>query len=143
LGARCADLARCGSKIMNAKVEEASSVNGADIAKLVLAAVVLIGGIAGFYYYADVAKLGRVFGLIVAFVASAAIVAITGPGRNLRGFLVESNFELRKVVWPSKDETIRATGVIAIVVLIISLILGLIDLTLKVVVMDWLLKLGV
>ena len=108
-----------------------------------MAAVVLVGGIAGFYYYADAAKLARIFGLLAAFAASAAIIAITAPGRSLRSFLVESNFELRKVVWPSKDETIRATGVIAIVVLIISLILGLIDLMLKVVVMDWLLKLGV
>jgi preprotein translocase subunit SecE len=49
---------------------------------------------------------------------------------------------LRKVVWPTKDETIKTTGIIIVVVVILSLLLGLIDLILKSVILDWLLKLG-
>ena len=127
---------------MNAKVEQSSGLSASDIAKLVLAAALLIGGIASFYYFGDVSKVIRVVGLLVALAAAAAIIAFTGPGRSLRDFLQESNFELRKVVWPSRDETIRATGVIVFVVIVLSLLLGLIDLTLKWVIIDHLLKIG-
>jgi len=127
---------------MNAKVEQAASgVNAADIVKLVLAAAVGIAGLVGFYYFGDAAKILRVLGLLAALVAAGALVVITAPGRMLVEFLRKSHLELRKVVWPTRDETIRSTGVIIVVVIIISIILGLIDLLLKVVVMDWLLKL--
>ena len=127
---------------MNAKVEQASGLNPLDIAKLVLAAALLVGGIVGFYYFGDASKALRVLGLLAAIVAALAIGAFTGPGRNMREFLQESNFELRKVVWPARDETIRATGVIVFVVIVLSLLLGLIDLTLKWVIIDHLLKIG-
>ena len=127
---------------MNAKVEQSSGgVNAVDIAKLVLAVLVAAAGIVGFYYFADVMKIVRVLGVLAALVAAGFLVSLTVPGRALRSFLYESSIELRKVVWPTREETIRSTGVIIVVVIIISIILGLIDLLLKVVVMDWLLKL--
>jgi preprotein translocase subunit SecE len=126
---------------MNAKVEQNAGVNAADIAKLVLAFLVAAAGIVGFYYFGDVIKIVRVLGVLAALVAAGALVLLTAPGRALRSFLYESSIELRKVVWPTREETIRSTGVIIVVVIIISIILGLIDLLLKVVVMDWLLKL--
>lgn len=126
---------------MNAKVEQASGTNAADIAKLTLAAAILIAGIVGFYYFADAAPILRVLGLLAGFVLAIVVGAATGVGRDTRTFLKESSFELRKVVWPTREETLRTTGVIVVVVIIISIILGLIDLLLKVIVMDWLLKL--
>jgi preprotein translocase subunit SecE len=126
---------------MNAKVEQASGTSAADIAKLALAALILVGGIAGFYYFADAMQVLRVLGLLAALVAAVFVGSQTALGRSTRFFLKESSIELRKVVWPTREETIRTTGVIIVVVIIISLILGLIDLLLKVVVMDWLLKL--
>ncbi|HSX60333.1 MAG TPA: preprotein translocase subunit SecE [Tahibacter sp.] len=126
---------------MNAKVEQASGTSAADIAKLALAALILVGGIAGFYYFADAMQVLRVLGLLAAFVAAVFVGSQTALGRSTRFFLRESSIELRKVVWPTREETLRTTGVIIVVVIIISLILGLIDLLLKVVVMDWLLKL--
>jgi preprotein translocase subunit SecE len=75
-------------------------------------------------------------------VLAGVVGAATHTGRSLRVFISESQFELRKVVWPTREETLRTTAVIGVVVIIISLILGLIDLILKWVVMDWLLTLG-
>ena len=75
-------------------------------------------------------------------VAAAAVGAFTGPGRSVRGYLAESQFELRKVVWPTREETLRTTLVIIVVVIILSLLLGLIDVVLKWLVLDTLLKLG-
>ena len=127
---------------MNAKVEQAAGLNGLDIAKLALAAVLLVGGIVAFYYFGDAPKVVRVLGLLVAIAAAGATAFVTGPGRAARDFLRESNFELRKVVWPAREETIRATGVIIQVVIVLSLLLGLIDLTLKWAIIDHLLKIG-
>src|SRR5688500_9545637 len=111
---------------MNAKVEQASGINAADIAKLALAAALLVAGIAGFYIYPDAPKILRVLGLLLALVGAGFVGSLTAPGRNVRAFLGESMIELRKVVWPTREETLRLTGVIAVVVVIISLILGLI-----------------
>ncbi|MBA8634294.1 preprotein translocase subunit SecE [Staphylococcus aureus] len=49
---------------------------------------------------------------------------LTGKGRDTREFLSESRFELRKVVWPTRQEAIRMTWVVIVVVLILSLLLG-------------------
>jgi preprotein translocase subunit SecE len=130
---------------MNTKAEQAKGMGPADIGKLALALVVLVAGIVGFYYYSDnpsVPSFVRVVGVIAAVAAAMAIGAFTVPGRKLRVFVAESQFELRKVVWPSRDETIKTTGIIIVVVIILSLLMGLIDWLLKTVVLDWLLKLG-
>ena len=130
---------------MNTKAEQAKGMGPADIGKLALASIVLIAGIVGFYYFSDnpsVPSFARVIGVIAAVAAALAIGAFTVPGRKLRGFIAESQFELRKVVWPSRDETLKTTGIIIVVVIILSLLMGLIDWLLKTVVLDWLLKLG-
>ena len=81
---------------------------------------------------ADVAK----YVLAFALAAAVGIVAFTAKGRQGREYLSESLFELRKVVWPTRQETLRVTGVILAVVIIISLILSLFDL-----VISWLIRL--
>jgi preprotein translocase subunit SecE len=130
---------------MNTKAQEAKGMSPADLGKLALALVVLVAGIVGFYYFSDnpsVPSFARVIGVIVAVAAAMAISVFTGPGRKLRGFVTESQFEMRKVVWPTRDETLKTTGVILVVVVILSLLMGLIDWLLKSIVLDWLLKLG-
>ena len=129
---------------MNTKAESSKGTSVADIAKLMLAAVILVAGIF-FYTWFDndprVPTVARLLGVIAALVIALSITAFTGLGRRVRHFLAESQFEMRKVVWPTRDETIKTTGIILLVVLILSLLLGLIDLILKSVILDWLLKL--
>jgi preprotein translocase subunit SecE len=127
---------------MNAKVEKAGATNAIDIVKLALAAALLVGAIVGYYYYTEWSGLARFSLLLAGIVAAAAVGAFTAAGRSMREYLVESQFELRKVVWPTRDETVRTTLVIIVVVIILSLLLGLIDLILKWIVLDNLLKLG-
>ena len=130
---------------MNTKAEQSKGVNAADIGKLVLAVLVLAGGIFAYSWFgndAGVPQAVRFLGVLVALLVALAISAFTGPGRRVRGFLAESQFEMRKVVWPTRDETLKTTGIIIVVVIVLSLLLGLIDLILKTVVLDWLLKLG-
>jgi preprotein translocase subunit SecE len=130
---------------MNTKAEQTKGVNAADIGKLVLAVLVLAGGIFAYSWFGNdsgVPQAVRFLGVLVALLIALAISAFTGPGRRVRGFLAESQFEMRKVVWPTRDETLKTTGIIIVVVIVLSLLLGLIDLILKTVVLDWLLKLG-
>ncbi|BBD80684.1 preprotein translocase subunit SecE [Aerosticca soli] len=129
---------------MNTKAEQPKGAGGADTAKLVLAFLVLAAGIFAYSWLGSGDRLSpavRMLIVLVALVASLGIAAFTAVGRRVRGFLIESQYELRKVVWPTREETLKTTGVIIVVVVILSLLLGLIDLVLKAVVLDWLLKL--
>ena len=113
---------------MNTKVEQPqSSANAADIAKYALAILVAAGGIVAFYWFSQ--WPGPVRGLVAALAIAAGFViaAFTAKGRQAREFFNESLFELRKVVWPTKQETFRLTWVILLVVVIVSLILSLFD----------------
>ena len=129
---------------MNTKAEQSKGTSGADIGKLVLAVLVLAAGIVGYTYLGNIGAASplRLVTILAAVIIALAIAAFTAPGRRTRHFLAESQFEMRKVVWPTRDETIKTTGIIILVVVVLSLLLGLIDLILKSVVLDWLLKLG-
>jgi preprotein translocase subunit SecE len=130
---------------MNTKAEQSKGTNAADIGKLVLAGLVLAGGIFAYSWLGrdgSISSSVRMLGVLAALVISLAIAAFTALGRRVRNFIAESQFEMRKVVWPTRDETIKTTGIIIVVVIVLSLLLGLIDLILKSVILDWLLKLG-
>ena len=127
---------------MNAKVEQVGGNSAADVAKFSLAVLILLGAFVGYYWFNDLATWQRLLILIGGMVLSGAIGFFTRAGRALRDFLVESNFELRKVVWPTRQETVQTTLVIMVVVVILSILLGLIDITLKWAILDHLLKIG-
>jgi preprotein translocase subunit SecE len=117
---------------MNGKVEQqGAGKSSLDTVKLLLALVILAAGIIGFYWFAETGHFAvRVGGLLAAMLIAGLMAAFTGPGRALTGFFSETRFELRKVVWPTRQETIQTTLVVMVVVLIISIILWLIDMTL-------------
>ena len=81
----------------------------------------------GYYWFGTWATPLR--GLLVAagFVAALAVFTQTAAGRVMLGFMEEARFELRKVVWPSREQSIRTTGVIIVVIVIMSIVLSLID----------------
>ncbi|HEN47402.1 MAG TPA: preprotein translocase subunit SecE [Mizugakiibacter sp.] len=111
-----------------------------DTGKLVLAALVLLAGIGGYYYFMQVAQSLRIMGVLAAILIAAGIAAFTEFGRMVRSYVHESQFEMRKVVWPGRDTVLRTTIVVAIAVVIIAALLGLIDFILKKIILDWLLK---
>ena len=129
---------------MNSKVEQSKAgTPAADIAKYVLALALVVGGLVAWWWFnGQWATPVRALAVVAGLVLGALVFLQTGKGRDTREFLSESRFELRKVVWPTRDETLRTTLVIVVVVIILSLLLGLIDVTLKWVVLDHLLKIG-
>jgi preprotein translocase subunit SecE len=127
---------------MNAKVEVTGGNSVADVAKLTLAILVIAAGVVAYYWYNDLASWQRLFILLGGIVGGGAIGYFTRSGHALRDYLSESVFELRKVVWPTRQETLQTTLVIMVVVVILSILLGLIDLFLNWAILQHLLKMG-
>ncbi len=107
--------------------QEESSASIFDTAKLVLVIVLLVLGIVGFYYFASYALVYRVIGILIVFGLAAAIVFTTAIGRQAWGFITESKMEVRKVIWPTRQETMQATMLVVAVVFGVALMLGFID----------------
>ena len=114
---------------MVAKTEEVVS-SKLDTFKLLLAIAVLIAGIVGFYYYEAESLLYRVLGVVFAAGVAIAISATTLLGQRLIGFGREARMEVRKVVWPSRQETVQTTFMVIVAVIIIGIFLWLIDMLL-------------
>jgi preprotein translocase subunit SecE len=111
---------------MNTKIETVSV--RFDAVKIAAAVLVAVIGVAGFYYFADEPLPLRVLGLLGCFAIAAVLFLLTEPGRNLWGFLQEAQLEVRKVVWPTKQETVQTTGIVILVVIAFAAILWVLDL---------------
>ena len=117
---------------MNTQTEPATSV--ADIVKQVFSVVFVVAGVAAFYYFStdhsyfkEVRLLYRVLGLVVIVLMALGMMLTTDVGRSVWSFVLESKQEVRKVVWPTREETMRTTLLVFAMVTIVSLILWLLD----------------
>lgn len=98
-----------------------------DLVKLVVAALIVIAAVIGFYVFEDESTPLRVAGLLAAAGVAAWIGLQTEPGRKLWDFLQEAQVEVRKVVWPTRQETIQTTLLVIGVVILAALILWALD----------------
>src|SRR5580704_18519007 len=104
------------------------TASSADIAKLVVAILFVIAGIAG-YYLLD--NLWLRWGSVVAgLVLGGLVVAFSGYGRRLWAFTEAARVELRKVVWPTRDETFKTTIAVFVFVSLAGVFFWLLDLVL-------------
>jgi len=110
---------------MNTQTE--ASISVFDVVKQVFSVVLVIAGIAAFYYFADFRLLYRILGLVAVIGASVGMLATTAWGASIAGFIADSKIEVRKIVWPTKDETTRTTLLVFAMVSIVSLVLWLLD----------------
>ncbi len=99
----------------------------ADKIKLVLAVLLVIAGVAGFYYLKDSATILRVASVLAGLVAAVAVAWTSGPGREFFVYAQESAAETKKVVWPSRKETIQTTGMVLAFVLVMAIFLWIVD----------------
>jgi preprotein translocase subunit SecE len=117
---------------MNSKVEQpGSSASGGDIVKYVLAVALVAAGVFAFYWFSDWATVLRALAVCAGLIAGAVVFLTTRKGAQTREFLSESRFELRKVVWPTRQEALRTTWVVIAAVAILSLILAGFDLVIQ------------
>ncbi|MCB1875549.1 MAG: preprotein translocase subunit SecE [Chromatiales bacterium] len=110
---------------MNAKVETQDS--RLDTVKLGFAIAILLAAIFGFYYYSEHSTLLRVLGLLAAAGVAVFVALQTEIGRRFWGFIQESRAEVRKVVWPTRQETVQTTLIVIVMVILVGILLWLLD----------------
>jgi len=99
----------------------------ADKIKLGLAALIALGAMAGFYYLSTSPLVARI-GVLFAGAAVAAGVAWTSePGKRFFAYCQDAIAETKKVVWPSRKETVQSTAVVVGFVVIMALFLWVVD----------------
>jgi preprotein translocase subunit SecE len=91
-----------------------------DTVKLAVAAAILVGGVAAFYWLVDLPVWVRWLIVFAALGVGAFVALQSAQGRTFWQFVQGSRVELRKVVWPTREETIQTT----IAVLVFALIGG-------------------
>lgn len=103
----------------------------ADKIKLLVAILLIAAGITGFYYYAEEAVLlYRVLALLGILIVSFIVMLQTQMGLNTWNFGRSAVIEVRKAVWPTRQETIQATLMVMVMVIIMGIILWLFDMLL-------------
>jgi preprotein translocase subunit SecE len=98
-----------------------------DILKWLLIFVLLAAGISANYYFEGIAWAIRLAGAIVLGCALLGLAATTDKGRLAWGFVKAAKAELRKVVWPNRDETVKTTAMVIVMVIIMALVLWGLD----------------
>ena len=107
---------------------ETSESGVLDIIKLLLAATALVGGLYAYYYYeADIAQAVRVLMLLGGTVAGIGIAMTSVQGNRLWHFIQGSRVEIRKVVWPTKQETTQTAIAVFVFTLIMMLFFWILD----------------
>ncbi|WP_210397133.1 preprotein translocase subunit SecE [Motiliproteus sediminis] len=110
---------------MNAKADSGESK--LDALKWLVVTVLVAVGVAGNSYYADQSLLYRVLALL-ALAAVAGFMALqTAKGKAFFTLFKEAKVEIRKVVWPTRQETTQTTLIVVVVVLVMGLVLWGID----------------
>ena len=109
------------------KVQDAG---GADKAKLYAAIVIVIAGIGGYYYLASQPAWMRWLPVLASLGLAALVVAFSVYGRAFREFVTLARVELRKIVWPARNETLMTTAVVFGFVIVFGVFFWLLDLAL-------------
>jgi preprotein translocase subunit SecE len=109
----------------NTNIETVSTT--ADRMKIGLAMLAIIAGLAGFYLLSQQALVLRIAAVLIGLAVAAGIAATSEPGKRFFAFGRESVAETKKVVWPSRKETIQTTAVVFGFVAIMALSIWAVD----------------
>ena len=97
---------------------------------LLLSISVLITGMILFYYFSEVRLFYRVVGMISVVIFSAFIAYQSDFGKLVYSYVTDSKVELKKVSWPTKQETTQTTLGVIFVVIVVGILLWLFDMLL-------------
>jgi preprotein translocase subunit SecE len=98
-----------------------------DKIKLLIAVLLVLAGLAGFYFLPDLPTLVRVLMVLAGLIAGGVVAFFTAPGKLFFAFAGEARDEARKVVWPTRKETMQTTGVVLAFVFVMALFLWIVD----------------
>jgi preprotein translocase subunit SecE len=116
-----------------------TTMSMADKAKLVLAVLLAAAGIWAYYWLGERALVLRLLAVAAGFIAGALVAWLSEPGRQFAAFATESWGEVKKVVWPTRKETIQTTAAVFAFVFVMAVFLWISDKTLEWILYDLLL----
>ena len=103
----------------------------ADKIKLVLAALLFAAGVAGFYYLSESATILRLAAIVAGAAAGIAVAWFTAVGQQFLGFVRDATTEVKKVVWPTRKESLQTAGIVFAFVVVMAAFLWVSDKTLE------------
>jgi len=106
---------------------KAAHRDGLDGLKWVVVFALLAGGVVGNSYFADESLLYRVIALIAVAGAAGGLAIQTAKGRSFWTLLKDARLEIRKVIWPNREETTQTTMIVLALVVLVALILWALD----------------
>lgn len=98
-----------------------------EAAKWLIVAVLLVVAIVGNYYYRDLSLPLRALAVVLIIAVAGAVALMTTKGKATVAFAREARTEVRKVIWPTRQETLHTTLIVAAVTAVMSLILWGLD----------------
>ena len=107
-----------------------------DKLKFLLAVALVIAGVVGFYMLDTQPMVLRMLCVMAGLAAGSVVAWFTEPGRRFAVFVREAIVETKKVVWPTRKETMQMTGIVFVFVVIMAIFLWLTDKSLEWVVYD-------
>ena len=110
---------------MDAKLESRPTI--LDTILLLLSVVILVGSIYAYYYFANENALLRTAGVMVAFIVAVWVALQSAQGRTLWAFVQSSRGELRRVVWPTREEALQTTLIVIVFAAIMGTFFWLLD----------------
>ncbi len=99
---------------------KAQDAGAADTVKLVVAILLVIGGVAGYYVLDSQPIWMRWLAVAAGLILAGLVIAFSRYGTALKQFWADSRIELRKIVWPTRQET----GMTTLVVMVFLLVAG-------------------
>ena len=105
----------------------ASSAGSLDSVKWVVVVALVAAAVGGNAYFEDASVLYRAIGVVVAIGAALGFAAKTDKGGRFLEFAAESRTEIRKVVWPSRQEATQTTLIVLAATVVMALILWGLD----------------
>jgi preprotein translocase subunit SecE len=108
----------------------------ADTIKLVVAVLLVAAGVAGYYALGEAALILRVLAVVAGVAAGGAVATLSDRGRQFIAFAREAVVEAKKVVWPTRKETMQTTAAVFGFVVVMAMFLWMSDKTLEWVLYD-------
>lgn len=120
-----------------------AQANGAlNVVVLLVAVAVAMAGLMVFTFMTEQSMGVRIVALLAGLALGLVIAAFSSTGKRFIAYGRESWEELRRVVWPTKKETLNTTGIVIAFVVVVSLYLFIVDKLIEWGLYDGLLKLA-
>src|SRR5574341_1152858 len=99
----------------------------ADKIRITVALLLVAAGVAGFYFLDQSPMIVRVVAVLAGLAVGAFVFWLSAPGKEFQVFAQESVVETKKVVWPTRKETLQTTGIVFAFMVVMALFLWVVD----------------